>query len=437
LFIPSDFVLQGMGGAEARPQAPQSSLNEDLPPKLDGMMDIWQEGSGAVSATGPLSKPDSQFVLLRCERSGRWQSVEVDRSAKKRTCCVFKEGFPLTCGNSASERCRLLMQQPKAGDPTEVYFRGAGGQDPHMGHLLFIGDTLCERACLSGSAGRWERLELRPTRFRESSWCFHLWSHMSGLPVCFADRARIKRGFRGKFVVRRPENEGEMVVFSLQPFPDTESVMEAEAMLDGEYMDAQSSVDVMTSPQASAPRRVIGWVAGSTTSVVHQLFTLPLRLIPGIGMMAPQGHPQGHARWELDEGTSLQEEADDTGRMEQGNVTAFTFLGGSCIDVETGEVVNPKEVVRGTTRKETIKFKVGQDLTDVIRISKVSVFMMKFTDKIELGSYLAREEPYEFTFPEKLVQRAAPGGTYHLSISYVAANMKKPLFSEDVTFLML
>merc|ERR1712054_691751 len=109
-------------------------------------------------------------------------------------------------------------------------------------------------------------------------------------------------------------------------------------------------------------------------------------------------------------------------------------MGGSVVDAESGETLEAGVVVRGTTRIETVRFKTTMDLKDLERVCVVKVAFMNFTDKLPMGNFDAREEPYEFTFPEKLVPRSSPGGTYKIQLSFVAANVAEPLYLENSKF---
>jgi len=305
---------------------------------------------------------------------------------------------------------------------------------------------LCERACLSGSASRWERLEMRPTRFNET-WCFHLWSHKSGQPVCYPylRNGRSREGF----VKRQPTFAGEMVIFSLQDFGA--AAMEADQQLVAQANEAAPLLEGSQDTSGS----VLGWMALSAQSAVARAWALPMALLPGPNLIGTVGgslfasarssaaRPSSASRALAAAGEVEDEQSRSTKKAKvdaSANYTetpAFTLISGSVADAESGEALDAGEVVRGTRRIEKISFQANQDLQDVTRIVKVTFLLMNFTSNVKMGDYAACQEPYEFVFPEQQVPRTSPPGTYGIVLSYVAANMKTPLYTQKTNFRMV
>jgi hypothetical protein len=417
------------------------ALCESLPTKMPGMQAIFEDGNLEVAAAeGPLSRDASQFVMLRCAHHGRWKPVAVERSSMARRLGPFIRGFPLIAASSAGERCRFLMQQPQVGDTSQVFFRAAGGQDTHMGYLLFVGDTLCERACLTGTPNRWERMEMRPTRFKET-WCFHLVNHRSQLPVCFAVNGA--GGWsRGTFVRRQATHPGEMVVFSLQDFNEGLAFDEKEAS------SPVLNTSFLSTDGGPSARNVIDSMARATQSTLARAWALPRLLIQGPNLI---GHLGAGLFSSATPRSSLQPSAERRSVALANQAAglphsqkkvdklhpAFELLEGSVADADSGEPLETGTVIRGSRRVEKVRFKTTLDLTDLVRIVKVSVAFMTFTDKSVMGSFVAQQEPHEFAFPEKLVPRTSPSGTYRIQLSFVAANVDEPLYVESSRFRMV
>jgi hypothetical protein len=116
---------------------------------------------------------------------------------------------------------------------------------------------------------------------------------------------------------------------------------------------------------------------------------------------------------------------------------AFTFLGSSAVDADTGEAIDARTVIRGSRRLEHIRFIAHQDLQNVTRIVKVSVAFMKFTKQHDMGDFSVNADPYEVVLPEEAVPRTAPAGTYHLEVQYMASNLVAPLHFEKTKFRMV
>lgn len=323
-----------------------------------------------------------------------------------------------------------------------------------MGYLLFVGGTLCERAVLTGGASRWERMEMRRTRFQES-WCFHLFNHQSGLPVCFNV---VDGSSQATFVIRRATNPGEMVVFAVQDFKEGMACVKAEKA-------EATSMDLVDASSSQAAHGVLGLMARSTQSAVRQAWALPRLLLRGPNLIGALGAGLFSAG-EPVQGASVSSfltagststtslavprhstssislaQFDSASSFSNKKVDelhpAFQLLEGSVADARSGEPLEADTVVRGSRRVEKVRFTTTQDLTDVFRVVKVYIALMTFTDKIPMGSFNAREEPHEFTFPEKDIPWTSPPGTYKIRLSFTAANIKGPLYVESSKFRMV
>jgi len=463
-------------GAVASPTAAstaQLAIRDGPPPCDTGTLPVWE----GAAAAGALLQEASLFVRLNFALGDYWHPVAVNRSRREGRFSPMVQGYPLTRANRRDLQCRFLMQQPKVGDPSRIYFRAASGQDTRMGYLLFVHNLLCERANMSGTAGPWERLELRPTRFGEPH-CFHIWSHQSQLPVCFA-----KGGAPG-FERRRPQQYSEMVVFSLVD-PEATVVSEVTSLATGA---SSASVTELL------PRGISGTVADSAFSAALYATTLPRRVLqssvqtlfvglPSLTMRfmstsllgatgrsssASLGRGSGCTSSVLGRSSAASQRlsidatdahavarirsqaarSSEAGRASSASaaspasakpaLSAFELLGARAQDAESGEVLPTDQVIRGSRRIETVRFQANQDLHDVVRVTRVSfACIVNTTTRQPMGTFLGRAEPHEHIFPEQHVPMHAPPGTYKIELSYVAANIQGDLFVERTKFKMV
>lgn len=470
-------------GAVAAPtaaSAAQLAIRDGPPPCDRGTLRVWE----GAAAAGALRQDSSQFVQLNFVFGDFWHPVAVNRSRREGR---FVRGYPLTRANRRDLNSRFLMQQPRVGDPSRVYFRAASGQDTRMGYLLFVHNLLCERAKMSGTAGPWERLELRPTRYGDPH-CFHMWSHQTQLPVCFAT------GVLG-FERRRPQKYSDMVVFSIMD-PEARPPSEVSPISTGS--SSGSSTDLL-------PRGISGTVADSAYAAALYATTLPRRVLqsgvetvfyglPSLTMrvmstsllgatgrassasfgrgsgctnsMLGRGSPPQLAsssqRLSTNEsdahavaciaapGNQAARSSEVCAKLDARSTmavttspaslkpAAFEFLGGTTQDAESGEVVPTDQVIRGSRRIEKVRFQANQDLHDVVRVTRVSfACIINTTSRQPMGSFLGRAEPHEHIFPEQHVPMHAPPGTYKIELTYVAANIEGDLFVERTKFKMV
>jgi len=173
---------------------PVATPSDDRPPLLPGICRVWQQfssnsssgvGCPAHEAERPMLDPVfggcGVTVVLLCAIGGRWKPVGFEPNSRIATCIA--QGHMLKAGRSYADARHFVVQGSRQLDPRRVYFRSAA----RGGYLLFVRGTLCERARLRGSAGRWERFEMCPTAAR-NPWCFHLQGQSSGTAVCFSEQ---------------------------------------------------------------------------------------------------------------------------------------------------------------------------------------------------------------------------------------------------------
>lgn len=100
----------------------------------------------------------------------------------------------------------LNVTNSVAGDPTQIFIRSA---DQNR-YLLCISNMLCERAVLQGSAGNWEKMQLRPA-VAGNHYCFHIYapSNQDPLPICFDEET-------GSLMQAQPEAGCEPAVFAME-----------------------------------------------------------------------------------------------------------------------------------------------------------------------------------------------------------------------------
>lgn len=201
---------------------PASGLEADSMPLLPGVCRVWderrQEGAGSAGlCLSPSLGEGGQPVVLCCAINGEWCPAAMEPGSVVSGCLA--QGHVLRPKRDYSEVHRLVIQIPRQGDFTRAYFKSAASG----AYVLLVRRTLCERARLRGSAGPWERLQLRPTASLNPG-CFHLQSHWSRLPLCFDTDGDC-------FVQSLPRVNCQQAVFALQAADSAELLQEASGLL--------------------------------------------------------------------------------------------------------------------------------------------------------------------------------------------------------------
>jgi len=205
---------------------PVATPADDKPPLLPGMCRVWQQFSNNVAGCTPdaAERPllDPLFgvcgvaVALLCVVGGKWRPVGFEPSSRVASCAA--QGHMLKPGSYADAR-HFIIQGSRQLDPRKVYFRSAA----RGGYLLFVRGTLCERARLRGSAGRWERFEMCPIAGR-NPWCFHLQSQFSRSTVCFSEEHNC-------FVESSCQPSCDSAVFALQASDSADMLQEVSNLM--------------------------------------------------------------------------------------------------------------------------------------------------------------------------------------------------------------
>lgn len=136
----------------------------------------------------------------------------------------FAQGHALKFMQDHTNMFTLNVTNSVAGDPTQIFIRSA---DQNR-YLLCINNMLCERAVLQGSAGTWEKMQLRPA-VAGNHYCFHIYAPGSQdpLPICFDEET-------GSLMQAQPEAGCEPAVFTMEKA--------SSALLLQEIMDLTSEV---------------------------------------------------------------------------------------------------------------------------------------------------------------------------------------------------
>ena len=119
---------------------------------------------------------------------------------------------------------------------------------------------------------------------------------------------------------------------------------------------------------------------------------------------------------------------------------AFELVESIVLNEATGERVTHEKVECGTTRLETLHFRVRAPLHNLRRTDVTAKFLGFYwqdvaTRVLELGSYEPSDVPYAFEMPKAVIPNMMfARGRYRGRYTYSAANHDGPLRTEDVTF---
>ena len=119
---------------------------------------------------------------------------------------------------------------------------------------------------------------------------------------------------------------------------------------------------------------------------------------------------------------------------------AFEMVESVVLNEATGERVTHEKVECGTTRRETLHFKVRAPLHNLRRTEVNAKYLGFFwqdvaSKVIEMGSYEPRDAPHAFEMPKVVIPNMMLArGRYRSRITYSAANHDGPLRYEDVQF---
>lgn len=121
----------------------------------------------------------SAAAVLCCVLDGKWCPVFAERTCHVGMCLA--QGHPLKPSRDYSDLLKLEIINAEFGDPRRIYIRSVD----RGRYLLFLRNTLCERAHVRGTAGAWEKLQLFPTS-SDDPHCFHLKGRGSSAAfICF------------------------------------------------------------------------------------------------------------------------------------------------------------------------------------------------------------------------------------------------------------
>lgn len=112
----------------------------------------------------------------------------------------------------------------------------------------------------------------------------------------------------------------------------------------------------------------------------------------------------------------------------------FELLDSTVVDEATGERLRADTVHRGSTRRETLHFRVHAPLVGVRRLTKnykefpVVGFRYIGVDMVEMGSFEARREAQSFEMPRAVIPNfTLARGLYRIEIVYVAQQFDEPI----------
>jgi hypothetical protein len=121
----------------------------------------------------------------------------------------------------------------------------------------------------------------------------------------------------------------------------------------------------------------------------------------------------------------------------------FELLESSVTDESTGKECSPVEVVRGTTRLETLSFVVNTELTNlkrqvVTRKKMGFTYITVATEEIEMGCFDASKDPVHHKLPAQQVPSTRmANGKYQVHIKYSAENHDIVLMEETLEFCIV
>lgn len=114
---------------------------------------------------------------------------------------------------------------------------------------------------------------------------------------------------------------------------------------------------------------------------------------------------------------------------------AFELVESVVVSESTGEILSDTTVLRGVTRLETLRFRVGAPvvgLTRKVLNYKQFPWPVGFryvgADTVKMGDYVPESQPHSFELPKaKIPDTRLACGAYRIEISYSASNFAQPL----------
>lgn len=274
-------------------------------------------------------------------------------------------------------------------------------------------------------------MEIRPTGHADNR-VFQLWSSQRNWPVCYdSDRQCLVR--------RRPGKTATPMTFVMEEFD--KSIIAGHAVDDLPFLSCHEEVRDTRVDARSALARMLGCAQRrqladcglESLSLEHRLST-PIKTLEKIAsldkMALPNPRPcivdfeKNEAVW------SHRSSSSETSTADPGAEHAFQLVEDFQVDQETGERTDSREMVRGSRRIQTIRFRANQDLFDLSCTATCKIGFIKGNITEKLGTFLKREEPYEFCFTEGTVPRRVPAIEFDCNIVLVASNVAGPVFEE-------
>jgi len=420
-------------------------------PSLSSVKELPQAEPHLLPLDAVKTLARSSFVVLYAVVNGRWLPLRPDQSTRdKRLLGIVKVGSRLVPSEELGEECRLLVHTPRPGDLSEVYLRSASRHDVDLRFLLFVNGRLCERRGWSaGQAGAWERLAVTPTRFMGSTHAFHLRSHETREAVCF-DEAN------GCFVRCDPGDHIHKAVFALATFQESmiPTYYDLPPAVDIPHQRSCPEGDSLWQDAASVGGKSATWFGplrrssvGPRRSVMESAVETPRKGEEDWHFLSTQGsRPSAGARpsaagragappprpsTNANPATSASF-AEGSGDQ-SGGVPSFVLLD-STVVTTTGEPCTHSKVVKGTTRCETLRFHVNEDLVELVRTERVTMGVYSKASSMVLGSFPKSGKVYEYHMPEKHVPWYAPKGRWQVQVVYTAANKEGELSTTSGEF---
>jgi len=309
--------------------------------------------------------------------------------------------------------------------------------------LLFVNGRLCERRGWSaGQAGSWERLSLAPTRFMGSAHAFHLRSHETREAVCF-DEAN------GCFLRCDPGDHIHKAVFALATFQESmiPTYYDLPPSLEIPHQRSCPEGDSLWQDAASVGGKSATWFGplrrssmGPRRSIMESAVETPRKgdedwhlLSAQGGRPSAAGRASGPSRPSASPAPTTSASFAAGSGDREGGVPPFVLLD-STVVTTAGEPCTHSRVVKGTTRCETLRFHVNEDLVELVRTERVTMAVYSKTSSMVLGSFPKSGKVYEYQMPEKHVPWYAPKGKWQVEIVYTAANKEGELSTTSGEF---